>query len=578
MLNINLIKILFIISIIYSGAIFAQEKKINISKNPILNQLQSLDSLANAKLNNDSFEALKVANDGLLLAVENNNLRYQSGFQSIIGHVMSNIALWDKAIEHYLLALELEIQKGDSSGMAWQTMSIGTVYLRQDRYDTALNKYKEAFELFKQINDHYGMAVSLHNQGHTNDKLEKYDISKENYFAAKDHCVESGDDRIIAYNLMLIASAYEKLEMYDIAIQTLNESTDIYTEIQDQYLIYSNYLMLTDIWLSIGNVDSTLHYLKQTGAKLNHSRFFRELPRFYMFQARFYKDLKQYDEALLNLDKGIKSAEKNNFNNSKHDLMKLKIEIHKILGNHDVLLELYPKIIELKNKLHTLRIDLNVTKSEYQILQYEKDKELLVKEFEIEKQKSIRKFYTIVSILSLIILIGLIYRYFHMKRTAQELLEKSQKIHQLETEKLDTEIHFKEKQLMTKAMNSAQNREWLIELAKDLEHSRDPKQIVRKTTQNIREKLSSFDDWNEFESWFLEIHQDFFDTLNKSFPELTQREIQICAFLKLNMVTKDIANLTNLTVASVDVYRSKIRKIMNLSPEDNLVKYIQNIV
>lgn len=550
---------------------------VGLNERPPLKQLQYLDSLANAQIHQNAYDALKTANEGLSLAIENKNLRYQSGFHTVIGNSMSNRGFFDKAIEHYLKAFELEIIKGDSSGMAWQTMSIGTVFFRQDRFVPALKQYQKAFELFKNIKDYYGMAVSLHNHGLVYRKQEAYQKELNVIERATQYCEISGDRRLVAYNLTLVGQSNLKLGNYSDAIHAIRESTKIYEEIGENYYVFSNYFILTDMWQTIENIDSTIHYLNLTEAKLSDSPFFRELPRFYIFQAKFYQKLGDLKKALKNINLGIKHASDHNLNNSKHDLLVEKIKLFEQSGDPEELITLYSQLLDLKDELYERRIEKNITKSEYQILQYEKDKELITKQYKIEKEKSIKLFFVTVSILSLIILIGMVYRYLFIKRTSKEILDKTNTIHHLEKEKLESELHHKEKLLMVKAMASAKNREWVIQVTRDLNKIGNPRDIIKKASKTIKDQLSSFDDWQEFETWFLEIHEDFMIQLKESYPNLTQREIQICAFLKLNLVTKDISNLTNLTVSSVEVYRSKIRKKMNLSKQDNLIHHISSI-
>jgi DNA-binding NarL/FixJ family response regulator len=93
----------------------------------------------------------------------------------------------------------------------------------------------------------------------------------------------------------------------------------------------------------------------------------------------------------------------------------------------------------------------------------------------------------------------------------------------------------------------------------------------------LNEQINSGREWDEFELWFQEVHKDFYRKLNDNFPDLTSREMKICAFLKLNLNTKEIASLTNLTVKTVEVYRSKIRKKLNLPPGSNLLKFITDL-
>ncbi|MCE3228839.1 MAG: Repeat-Containing Protein [Bacteroidetes bacterium] len=81
--------------------------------------------------------------------------------------------------------------------------------------------------------------------------------------------------------------------------------------------------------------------------------------------------------------------------------------------------------------------------------------------------------------------------------------------------------------------------------------------------------------WREFEQRFMKQHSDFYEKLARNFPDLTPNEIRMCALLKLNMSTKEIASITIQTIRAVEVARHRIRKKMNLPKESNLVNYLK---
>ncbi len=83
--------------------------------------------------------------------------------------------------------------------------------------------------------------------------------------------------------------------------------------------------------------------------------------------------------------------------------------------------------------------------------------------------------------------------------------------------------------------------------------------------------------WNEFELHFEKVHHDFYTRLNILFPNLTPNEKKLCAFLKLNLSTKEICALTQQTLKSVEVARTRLRQKLNLSQNENLASFISNI-
>ncbi len=100
---------------------------------------------------------------------------------------------------------------------------------------------------------------------------------------------------------------------------------------------------------------------------------------------------------------------------------------------------------------------------------------------------------------------------------------------------------------------------------------------IKKTVSDIIKEMDSNmtkESWEEFEFRFNEVHSDFYDNIISDFPDLTPNELKLCAFLKLNMTTKDIATITYQTSHSITVARHRLRNKLNLERDDNLVTFL----
>ena len=97
--------------------------------------------------------------------------------------------------------------------------------------------------------------------------------------------------------------------------------------------------------------------------------------------------------------------------------------------------------------------------------------------------------------------------------------------------------------------------------------------MIRKLSLSVNENA-----WNEFELRFERVHTGFFKTLNEKFPNLSPNEKRLCAYLKLNMSSKEIANLTHTTVGSVEQARFRLRKKLGLHSSDtDLSAFIESL-
>ena len=84
------------------------------------------------------------------------------------------------------------------------------------------------------------------------------------------------------------------------------------------------------------------------------------------------------------------------------------------------------------------------------------------------------------------------------------------------------------------------------------------------------------EDWEKFEIHFDQVHEDFLKKIRKKYPELTPKDLRLCAYLKMNLSSKEIAPILNISVRGVEISRYRLRKKMNLPRDANLNDFMMN--
>lgn len=157
-----------------------------------------------------------------------------------------------------------------------------------------------------------------------------------------------------------------------------------------------------------------------------------------------------------------------------------------------------------------------------------------------------------------------------------EALERS--LLQKEKEQLEKDLFLKNQQLNSKVTQLVEKNEMVSNVIGQLQKLK--KQgfgDVEKNIDNIIRDLklnSSEDFWAQFETTFGQINQSFYENLFKAYPNLTNNERKLSAFLKMNLSTKDISNITHQSIRSIEMARSRLRAKLNLSRKENLSKFL----
>ncbi len=189
--------------------------------------------------------------------------------------------------------------------------------------------------------------------------------------------------------------------------------------------------------------------------------------------------------------------------------------------------------------------------------------------------------YTLIGVV-LLWLVSRLYSY-RLSREKRRLYIESQRAIKEEklkgkNKQLRQELRQKRKMLANSALILAQRNEMLTKLkttiSKAVRNGDDVPELKQKLVSRIDKHLRSESHWEIFEKNFAEIHEDFLDTLKARYPTITSGELRLAAYIRMNLSSKEIAPLLNISVRSVENKRHRLRKKMGLSPKISLSDHI----
>lgn len=162
---------------------------------------------------------------------------------------------------------------------------------------------------------------------------------------------------------------------------------------------------------------------------------------------------------------------------------------------------------------------------------------------------------------------------------SQALLSEK-KIIELKNDKLRIEMVHRDKELANQTMLLIQKNKFLTRLKEDLEKLRNSssdehvKNRIVSLIGKINKDIDQKNQWEVFETAFDEVHEDFLTRLKNLYPNLTPKELKLCAYLRMNISTKEIAPLMNISIRGVEILRYRLRKKLNIDRDQNLTSMI----
>lgn len=165
----------------------------------------------------------------------------------------------------------------------------------------------------------------------------------------------------------------------------------------------------------------------------------------------------------------------------------------------------------------------------------------------------------------------------------QEAEANEKQINKLQTEKLQAELASKNRELANSAMTLVYKNELLQKLSEEILKLKDENgkkladEQVRRIQKVINDGMNDERDWHLFENSFNEAHESFFKKLKIGHPDLVPNDLKLCAYLRMNMSSKEMSSLLNITLRGVEIRRYRLRKKLNVPHDKNLTEFLMEL-
>lgn len=189
------------------------------------------------------------------------------------------------------------------------------------------------------------------------------------------------------------------------------------------------------------------------------------------------------------------------------------------------------------------------------------------------KKRNLIIWIILISTSLILTIVLLIFYFYYHKSERQKLLSK-------ETH-LQTELDYKNKELLTNTVYAISKHEFIKSLIEQLTKTKSI--LNQKQSSAIDEIIADMrsrdpkDSWKEFEFRFKEVNNNFYEKLTSDYPNLSPNELKLCAFLRLNMTTKEISSITHQSTHSITIARYRLRKKLLLEKNANLISFLGKI-
>jgi tetratricopeptide (TPR) repeat protein len=532
-------------------------------------RIDILFAITDQFINNTPDSALVYANEAYELSKENGLNKELAGSMNRLARIYRLKFDLKRAMEYATSAYNIAIDNECKVEMIGAMINTGFVFNSLGDYEKCSEYFFNSLKLSEEIEDKKLISKSLNSIGYSYYDQQNIDKALEYYLQSLDISREIKDKNGISAALNNVAAVYgEKGDLEELKAYVM-EASKINKEIGQLHYLTINYLNMGFYYIQNNNYDSSIYYNNmalEIAEKMNNIALAVQIKSNI---ARFLFWSGQTDSSLIEAKLVLEEAQKHKLKKIIHSMADL---IDQIYISKDNFREAYPYSTLKFEMKDTLDLDDKLTEISKLELLYEYEKEE-----QKQKIKAQRKELTFL-IIAIVLLSLLGFLFSLLKRNRMKT-----KISELEKQKLEDELDFRNKELATNVMSLMKKNEMLSRFSERLIHIEkeamkdDTKMAIRRISKELKNSVES-EIWEEFELRFKEVHSDFYHKLMSNYPNLTPNEQRLSAFLRLNMSTKEISELTGQSISAIEMGRFRLRKKLDISGTDeNLITFLSQI-
>jgi len=562
----KLIKYFFIISICIGGNAHAQtniwdenpsdsriemDSLLNIlpystgkDKIPLLNRVAEIYWSINPN------KTIEYANEALLLSQKFNDKR-QEGLALINlcqGYLFNDF--YNEALQYGLQSLEIRKNIENDYDLAFTLRTLGWLYFDIGYFDKALEYHTETLKLHEKIGDKQRIAYSYNSIGLVHEHKGDYSLALTFFKKSLELKKEFNNKDRIAETMKNMGICYRKINELESAKTFLEAALEITNQIKDEHNKVHILNELSIVNLELKNFDKCYALLNESRlimeGLMDNKEWIVENDR---IMSDYYLAIGDYKKAL-----------------SKYKLYDLgKSEI---FSNNK------------SEKLAEMRVlyEAEQKKSEIKLLEQQRN-------LEAQKKKSLLVGAILLAIIGILIIASLWNNikkkkaiYLQNERLSKEKL----KTQSLLQENLEHKLDFRMKELTNLALFISQRTSIYGDLIKSFKslNFTDINQLKKEINTLIKEytfKLDFNEDIQRFHTNVETLQSDFLFRIKEKYPHLTNKDTQLAVQVKLKLSSKEIANINNISLNSVEIGRHRLRKKLNLDIKENLVSFLESI-
>lgn len=517
-----------------------------------------------------------------------------------IGYCFYELELNDLAVKYYQEALLILKEANNIEEISTQLNNLGTVYFNWGNYNLAIEYFSQTLTYDSQRGDSSAISTSYNNIGKVYESWGYYDLAIEHYNNSIKFLGTTGNISRRAVRLSNIGTSYYKIGDFEKALEYLNAALEIDNQQNNPVKIAVRYNELANIYFAKKEYEKAIVYnqdalqiFNSVEKKESQAIVLKDLGQIYMEKSNYGMAI-DYLQQSINLSHEIKLIQNEMIGH------RLLGEVYEQAGDYRKAISFHQKYDELRDTIFNARNHNQLAnyRIKYETVKKEQENQILKKDI-ILKQRTQRTLiiiggFLLVSLLLLFFTLRLKSKNFKQDKKLTNLeLEKKEvekqhledkvfaekQLNKLQREKFEAEIELKNRELVSSTLQLVNKNEVLTEIKNKINghHASIPDNAYTDLIQLLNQNTDFDQNWKKFRTEFEKINPGFFDRIRFQYPDFSEQFLRLSAFLRIELSTKEIAQLMNVSVAAVNKNRQRLRKKLELEAEADLSTFLKSI-
>ncbi|MBU2650183.1 MAG: tetratricopeptide repeat protein [Bacteroidetes bacterium] len=519
------------------------------------------------------------------------------------GNLYLDLSDYPKAESAFKSGLEMAKNAGREADQNLFTLSLGSLQKEMGQYAEAIRTFTESVKLSEQSGNTHNQALALEKIGLTLMNTGDYDGARPYLNRAINLNRESNLRREYAMGLMNLGILYRQMGKLDSSLIFYNKAGREFLQMNDSINLLKIKYNTGIVLKNQGEYETARNLMEEVLAICRKKGMLDGEVYALHTLASLYNEEGKIEKGLMFSDSAIVMARKREMTRVLSQFLKQKEEFLANAGKYREAYSLALEGIAFSDSLLSIetRNEIARLKTRFETEQKESENIILRQSLQIQHSKMIWLRIIIIMLILSVLLVLIIYRYSIRSQKQLRLLAEEKALReaqvarnselelkksQLETElkearigELEYKARIKEQELVYQSLmridltnTNRSVREKLLPFTLKFTRKKDQEEYIRILNEITRE--AARDTLSEFEQTFNQLHPSFMEKLMAYSPDLNRSEINICSLIRLNLTTKDIANLLNLSISTVETTRHNIRKKLKLDNSESLTAFL----